>query len=198
MARWRDSWLPNAWLKWLRPVVTVLPTTAETGDEVLLSASTSNNSILWPLRYDAAVAGNYKWVPVGSVVPLTSEVEVGGTSGTTTSGIYVTSLTGGTTTGPNVTVPAAGIYDVQLEFMWQNTVVSAFTLMAYLRPDGTGSDDKSGPREQTMVANLWTVSKGRRRTTTTVAGTFQAMYRVTGGTGSYLDRIMTIWPVLLG
>lgn len=179
------------------PLVTALPSSPVDGQEIYLqTAAMATAGVIWHLRYNASSSSPYKWECVGGP-PLTTEVEIGGTGGSTSSGTYG-NLTGGTTTGPDVVVPCAGVYDVQVEYMWQNNTASAWTMMSYTLPDGTAASDLRSPRPQTNVVNLYLTSSAKRRVTTTTAGTFASKYRVTAGTGIYIDRVMTVWPVRLG
>jgi hypothetical protein len=94
-------WAPSRGLE-----VTDLPTSANDGDEIYYVVDASNG-IVWNLRYNASSGSAFKWEFIGgsalSQEILTSQSIAGGGSG---------AYQNLGTTGPDVTVPENGDYDI--------------------------------------------------------------------------------------
>lgn len=92
-------------------LVTALPGSPVDGQEVVLVDSLTAPTFAWHLRYVAAKASN-RWVPLGVGVRLGSYVAAGESrTGNTYAAI--------TTPGPIVTVPVAGLYEVEARWNGQ-------------------------------------------------------------------------------
>jgi len=85
---------------WTPPIVTQLPSNATVGDQVVYAAD-ATNGVYWSLYYDGI--GTYPWKFVGG----------GPLSNTTAGGNNSRGSYGAITTGPSVTVPFAGDYEVE-------------------------------------------------------------------------------------
>jgi len=87
------------------PLVTALPASPFEGQEVIFTDSLTAPTYSWRLRYVGAKTSN-KWVFVGGV-PATSFVATSeNTPGTTYGNL--------TTIGPQITVPVAGVYNIEI------------------------------------------------------------------------------------
>ena len=94
------------------PLVSSLPASPTDGQEVYFLAD-ATRGIVWHLRYRSASASAYKWECVGGP-PLQA---TSSTTETTTSTAYVD-----VSSGPTVTPPLAGEYDVQLNMAFRHSL----------------------------------------------------------------------------
>lgn len=113
--------------RYLAPYVTVLPGSPVDGQEVIYGADAANG-VMWHLRYRSAGVTN-KWEFIGGA-PLVHEVVASYVTGAGTNA--------DTTSGPTLTVPLAGVYDVEFGFratagstLGINTTVAVTTSSAF-------------------------------------------------------------------
>jgi hypothetical protein len=97
--------------------VTSLPGSPVNGQDCFYLAD-ATNGIVWHLKYRAASASAYKWECMDGP-PLTSEIVTGEATASTA---YVDLAT----TGPQVTLPLAGDYDIKFSFIGSNWSSPAF------------------------------------------------------------------------
>lgn len=164
-------------------VVTALPSTPVDGQEVYLQLSDRR---LWHLKYDAGQSSGRKWAFIGGP-PLSNEVL---TLETTTSPSY-TNLT---TTGPTLTVPVAGEYEIELQATLGNDTTGEQAYMSYNLNGGGGTDANS------VVSSDHLASASRRRGGVIFAASdvVLAKYRVEdAGTGTFRFRRLALFPVWL-
>lgn len=168
--------------------VTSLPSSPVDGQTVVYAAD-ATNGVMWTLRYRAASSSSYKWEFVGGP-PLANDVL---TQETTTSTTY-TNLA---TTGPSLTVPLAG--DYQLLFGCENYNNGANINVMSVAVGASAATDTEGAEAGMSGANkvLWS-ERQTYRTGVSASTAFVAKYRVTAGTGSWRNRVMRITPVRVG
>jgi microcystin-dependent protein len=163
------------------PIVTALPANPQFGDVVTYIAD-ATNGVAWNLQYDAT--GTYPWKFVG-----------GGSLFTQWTAGFSTSSTGWTTdtafTG--FSIPLAGDYLVTSTCLALNTTAFQWWLW---RPNGCSypTSDSSGVRvSQANNGNYESATRSLKATLTT--GTLNAVARVVGANGTFIDRSITAIPV---
>jgi hypothetical protein len=153
------------------------------GDEWILPVDTTNG-VMWRFRYRAASGSTYKWEFIGGS-PLNSDV---GASVNSTSTTYA-DLAG--STGPTVTVPRGGDYDVMWGVYMYNSTVGIGNLAS---PSWAGAvlldSDAIIGQGQTPVS----ASRLIRRTGMTASDVIKIQYRVGGGTGTFANRWLRVTP----
>lgn len=139
--------------------------------------------VLWRFLYSATDAA---WSGTGP--PLYNEVQ---TAQTTTSTTY-TNLS---TTGPAITLPFAGDYDVEIGALIGDRATPQEAWMSYQIGATTAADADAVTVYQGSAANVQASVSRRRRKTGLGAVTLTAKYRVDGDTGDFTYRWMAVWPV---
>lgn len=172
------------------PYVTALPTPPFDGFEVYYAAD-ATNGVIWHLRYRSG-GGTYKWEYVGGP-PLWAEV----TTQQTTSSTSYTDLA---TSGPAVTLPLAGDYDVTIGMSgWSNTN-GGIAYMSYAIGATAASDNDSVRHQEPAGSNTGPTHVVRtRRKTGLTAVALTAKYKTGGaGTATIETRYMVVTPVRVG
>lgn len=173
------------------PLVTALPGSPADGQEVVLTDSLTAPTYAWHLKYVAAKASN-RWVFLGGP-PLIADTATAETTASTT----YANLSGGAT-GPAVTVPVAGDYDVA--HGWTETAGPADTaaLMSY-DIGATPAVDVDAARTGAGFGNPPNGTQGRSKRKSLGAVTLTAKYRVTGGTArTFAERWLRVTPIAIG
>lgn len=183
--------VPPAWVS-LIPVVTVLPTSPDVGQEVYLD--TGANDYLWHLRYQGMSAGWPVWDFLGGP-SLYSEVA-------TTQGMMGNTYADLTTVGPVITIPKDGIYHIELGAeLYTPALAGKIMYMSYALSGGggiaaqdvdaaAGSADSAlpqGPICRTIERHI-------------PAGTLTAKYRLFSAAASnynFTKRFIRVTPVRL-
>lgn len=167
--------------------VTSLPGSPTPGQEVFYVSETTFRG-LWHLKYDDTEDETHKWKYVGGP-PLYAEVT---TDQSTASGTYAALATA----GPSIALPLAGDYMVTTGFLgYNNTAGAWFNKMSY-DIGGTAAVDADAVSVAGDNATAIQDSASRtRRKTGLSAVTLTAKYRVSGGTGNFLERWMSVLPV---
>lgn len=168
------------------PRVTSLPANPKDGDEIFYVAD-APNGVLWRLRYNAA-GSTYKWEFVGG----SSVLRVISTQESTSA----TSYTDLSTPGPEFALPAAGVWDLMIGFVGQNSGANTNAMTAKL--GGAAAADSEAATLVLAKASAPTYTTRMMRRTITAAGAVRAQYRVDLGTGLYSDRILRVIPVMIG
>lgn len=150
--------------------------------KVLATASGAILNARWLAQFDAA---DGFWSVIGA--PLIAEVD---TFETTTSATYANL----TTTGPSITPPFSGSYLVTFGAEAFDGTANA---AAWMSVDiGAGASDADGAVIQQSTAVTAVASIARSRVKTLTAGTpVVCKYRVSAGTGSFLNRFLNIQPL---
>lgn len=185
-------------LSGLSGAVSALPTTPTDGQEISFTAD-ATNGVKWLLKYRAASASIYKWEYIGGS-PLSAEV-VTSAHETTTSTTYVAL----TTTGPSITLPLAGDYDIEQSMQFQNTALGMGAMSYDI--GATGAVDADAAAQYQQVATVGTVLARRvRRKAGLAAVTLTSKYRTDTGNLQVLGttglvgghRLIRATPVRVG
>jgi hypothetical protein len=174
--------------------VTSLPVSAVDGQEIYYQAD-ATNGIVWHLRYNAGSASTYKWEFIGgSSLSADVPAQPGGETSASTTYADVA------TVGPQITVPLAGEYLVGVQFEGWNTSAVSFNIYAAPKFGAAATADADAAITGGTIANIvMTASRQDMRRTIAVAATVvKAQYKVTGGTGVYRNRTLTVKPVRVG
>lgn len=167
---------------------TSLPGSPSDGDEYILVDSTSSPTYQWRFRYHSGSSNTDKWEFVGGA-PAVSAVA---TSESTSSATYAALATA----GPSVTLPRAGVYDIEIgAFMYCYNGGSG-SFMSY-DIGGTGAVDADAARHleaDTALASQSSVSRLSRQTGLT-AVTLTAKYKTNGTSSAFANRWMKVTPV---
>lgn len=169
----------------LPTVVTSLPGAPYDGQEIYYVAD-ATNGIVWHLRYRSASASAYKWEFVGGS-PMRDEVS---TLGSTASAAFVDLAS----TGPQLTAPLAGDYEV--DFGAKSVGTGGIDAIMSIKNGGAATSDVG--RILVTGSSGATSTQTRRMTVTAAATALKAQYRAQGGTAQFLDRWMRIVPVRVG
>lgn len=188
------AWVPLAGGGSTPTIVAALPGSPVDGQEVYYQSSAmATDGIVWHLRYRAGSASTYKWECLGGG-HLFNEVT---TSGACTSvGAYVDLAS----TGPDVTVPLAGDYDLWFGAgAWFNQA----NLAAYMAPaiGASAAADADSALAQPPAAGAWSVNVHRslRKTGVVAASLIRLKYRINAaGTGNFERRWLRVMPVRVG
>jgi len=173
------------------PLVTSLPTAPVDGQEVYYVAD-ATNGIIWHLRYRAASASAYKWEVLGGP-PLEAYVDTAESSASTT---YVDL----TTVGPQITVPLAGDYDVDLGASCFPNTATAENIWTAPKIGAAATSDNDGEYAWTNAANQ-SINVHRRLKKTGIAAStvIKQQYRtVAGVTSNWRRRYLRVTPVRVG
>jgi len=166
-------------------LVTALPASPVDGQEVILVDSLTAPTFAWHLKYVAAKASN-KWVAIGG--DAVSWVPAQESRGVTATYAALT------TPGPQVTVPVAGIYTVEMSVVlianggWSQWMSYDIGATAAADVDAVADAPQSD------------LARSRLDYKTLAAGTaLVAKYRADGSHGaSYKNRLMRVTPIAVG
>lgn len=174
------------------PLVTALPTTGLfDGMEVIFTDSLTAGLYFWRFRYVAARPTN-KWVFVGGA-PAFSQVD---TNQSTTSSTYADLGT----VGPDLTVPIAGLYVVEIGFA-ENSSTSGNNLYMSYSVAGAAVNDLDGIVIRTTGGSNGDIGRGNSRAnrrTLAAGATLVSKYKVFSGDGQFGNRWMRLTPVAVG
>jgi hypothetical protein len=179
------------------PKVTELPIKPPDGYEVYFEYDTAGaygGPVIWHLRYDGS-GRTYPWLAVGAQVPLFAEVV---DEHSTASGAYADL---GTSIGPEVSVPLAGVYDVEIgAISWSDTGGKAFIMSYTIGSTGASDDDGLICQEPTQATVILRPSMRARRKTLPANTLLRAKYRAVSGdhTATWRHRWMRVTPVRVG
>lgn len=178
------------------PVVTSLPGSPVDGQEVLY-VSNGTTREKWHLRYDSGKAGSYKWEAIAAVA---LENEVAGVAGVT-----ATTYAGSGNIGPSLTLPLAGVYDVEVSASMRVEATEAYGgFMGWRVGSGTPTDADAlyvtnAGANMPPGAKPWQQVHGARTMRRTIAsGVLSAQYRVASGTLYVERRALRATPVWVG
>jgi hypothetical protein len=145
------------------------------------------NGVYWQLVYDGQ--GSYPWKKVGGS-PLFSEVAA---EQTTSSSSY-TNLA---TTGPSVTLPLKGDYDIEIGYWGKNVTDSLTSYMSY-SIGGSAAVDADAAATIAKDEASTTVARPRRKTGLGASTVLTAKYRTNDQQAAFLSRWMRVDPVRVG
>lgn len=175
----------------LPPIVTALPTSvAVQGMEVIYDAG---DGIRWHLMYDTSDGTTYPWMFIGGP-SLYAETATSSTRATNTFGNLAA------TTGPDVTLPLAGDYDVSIGCnAWNNTTAQGFYMSYDIGATGAVTADALFMQENSGGNTAPKNASRTRRKTGLTAVTLASKYRSDGGsTATFQDRWISATPVRVG
>lgn len=144
------------------------------------------NGVYWQLVYDGQ--GSYPWKKVGGS-PLYSEVEAEQTTSST-------SYTNLATTGPSVTLPLKGDYDIEIGYFGKSVSTALTTYMSY-SIGGIGAVDADAASTIAKDQGGSMVSRPRRKTGLAASTVLTAKYK-SSQEAAFLSRWMRADPVRVG
>lgn len=148
----------------------------------------ATNGIVWHLRYRGSSSSAYKWEYLGGGA-LADDIATGESTSSTS---YVNL----TTTGPSVTVPLAGDYEIRLSCAIQPG--SDLAIMSYAVGAATALD--ADAIYQGKAATVWgTPSRAAVKTGLAAATALVGKYRVLAGSaGTFEHRRLELRPIRVG
>jgi hypothetical protein len=166
------------------PYGTTLPASPADGQEAILVDSTTNPNYQWRFRYNAASTSPYKWGFIGGS-PWMGRID---TNETTTSASFADL----TTTGPQIALPRAGVYELGMSVEMTNNgtgfCIAAPAEVGVANYESLGVAANAG-------AGIWTTPASLASLAVTGSLTVKLVYRVTGGTGSFQSRSFSVRPI---
>lgn len=147
----------------------------------------TTNGVTWKFRYNSSSASSFKWEFIGGP-PLHIAVD---TNETTSSLTYVA-----LTTPMTVVLARAGDYDVHHGMVDNQTVTSSTSGFQSFDVGATPATDNDAAWTGIAAgAQPLSASTRRRKTGIAAATTLTFKHRVNGGTGAFINRWATIYPV---
>jgi hypothetical protein len=171
-------------------IVTALPTT-DLYEGLGIIYDTGTSGVRWNFVYDTTDGSTYPWLFVGGP-PLYAEVLTAQTETSTTYDDL-------TTSGPAITLPVAGDYDVGIGCDGWNSAPGEAAYMSYAIGASAADDTDAVIHREVTLDSLSPTSLWRsRRKTGLTAVTLTAKYRVSNGTGAFQNRAIIATPVRVG
>lgn len=173
-------------------VVTSLPKSPANGDQVIYDTGTAG--VRWVLVYDNSDGQTYPWLFIGGSA-LYAETITSETRANTAFG----DLSGGAT-GPTITLPLAGDYDVSMGCQANNDTDSRGAMMSFAK-GATAAVDADGIEIFQAGATSITATNYRTKRHAALVGgdALTAKYRTTtGGTATFFDRSISAIPIRVG
>jgi hypothetical protein len=174
------------------PLVNTLPGSPYDGQEIYYFVA---DGIIWHLRYRAAITDSYKWEALGAPPPLAAEY-------VPQENLAAVVTTYQSLSGPSVTIPLAGIYDIEFGGFGYNSQVIGTSTNVYMTVKlGTAA---AADTESILIGAqgffAWNAYRRIRRTLTAAASVLQTQYRAsnTGGTTTVGTRSINAYPVRVG
>jgi hypothetical protein len=167
-------------------MVTAIPSTGVEDQVILFQAAAG---VVWQFRYRANSGSSYPWEFIGGG-SLFAHVAA---NQTTASGVYADLATA----GPDITLPLAGEYDVEIGCGASNNTLAQESFMSYAI-GATPAADADLCKWYAPDASNKRVSIMSMRRKTIAPVLLRAKYRVGGGTGSFEDRWMRVSPLRVG
>lgn len=157
------------------------------GQEIYFVAD-ATNGIVWHLRYRAAASGSYKWERVGGS-PLTSEVA-------TFSNLSPTSYTNWS--GPAITVPVAGDYEITLGFRPYKFDAGKGTAYMSFAVGATAAVDADAVQATLDQDTSASVARSLRKNAIPASSALVSQFRASTGTWSPSIAWMQAVPIRVG
>lgn len=176
-------------------LTTTLPSSPPDG--TIVNYDTGTDGVVWQLRYDSGSASAYKWQFVGGPA-LRSNVQTD--EGTTA----VVSYANLATTGPQLTVPLVGEYDINFGVNAYAgagapiTCIASPTATTDLDPALAAADPRSVLTYEAVNGGGTSVARHLAATITAAGRVVTLQYRTSSGTSQFRWRWMTIVPVRVG
>lgn len=168
-------------------LVTSLPGSPGSGDRCTLTDSLTAPTWRWQLLYNGSSASTYKWEVLGGS-PLFAEVA---TAETSTSAGYVNLAT----TGPSITVPLAGDYEVFLG-AWAGALSGTGSQYMSYAIGATAASDADAAGHGGAATGA--ANRPRQKSALAASTALVAKYKTSAGTGIWSSRWMRVMPVRVG
>lgn len=186
----QSNWVPLG----AAPFVSALPSNPIEGQEIYFqNAAMAAEGIAWRFRYVAAITGPYKWVYVGGPTFLNPASGNGLGSPAQASQVYADF----TTPGPSLTLPLAGIWDVEASAFFSPSAANYYWMtpkFGAAAPDDNDSIQVWGDAGNEAHSYYRSI----RRTIAAAATVVKLQYKVGAGTCGYSGRVLGIRPVRVG
>lgn len=162
-------------------LVTTLPGSPTDGDEVILVDSLTAPTYAWRMKYVSGITGTYKWLFIGGS-PISVQTLAGNTQ---SGGSGQADLTG----GPSLTLPRAGVYDVEYAAAGYATVSGEMRLYLMIN--------------NVLISNLFERDAGSfgarvRHTAAAASHVVKIQYSNTAGSSAtFYERVLSATPVQL-
>jgi len=171
---------------------TSLPASPADGQEYVLVDSLTAPTYQWCFRYIAAKATN-KWVFVGGAAQYNGVQETG-TTETTAGSAYVALAT----PGPIITVPVAGVYDVEIGAQASHGSEGFYAIMSYDIGATPASDNDSQNVRCKAGTDGMSAAIYRLQRKTLAVTTLTAKYKTNTSPAYFTKRWMKLTPVAVG
>jgi hypothetical protein len=152
---------------------TTLPASPVDGQEYTLVDSLTLPTYQWRFRYMASITDASKWVFIGGAAKGATVATAESTASTTFVDLA--------TVGPQITLPRAGIYEVEVHARFTSAATGQFGTITVTPGSGV---DMTGA--SLAAANQYG-EIGRRMVVTVAAGTIKVQYRAPSGTAITFD-----------
>jgi hypothetical protein len=167
---------------------TSLPSPAADGQEIYYRAD-STNGLIWHLRMRNVFNGGsatYPWEFIGG-----SKLEAADRNTRTTTSTSLTDVTG----QPSITVPLKGYYEVFHAFYGGNSTAANFAIQAAIN----NTTNEVEAASSTAASYSVTPVAQKRIEVTTASHVVKLQNRVApGGTGTFIDRYLSLIPTRVG
>jgi hypothetical protein len=169
-------------------LVEALPGSPSKGDRCQYIAD-KTNGVIWHLIYDGE--GTYPWKKIGGA-PLFGEVE-------TQQGTESTSYANLATTGPSITAPLRGDYDVEIgAYILAEAAALGAYRMSYAIGAAAASDNDAVVGIAQASQGHASVARAKRQTGLAASTALVAKYKASAGKAGFRGRWMRIDPVRVG
>jgi hypothetical protein len=176
---------PPAW-------VTALPAAPYDGQEVYYYVA---DGVVWHLRYRAAISDAYKWEVLGAPPPLTAEF-------VNQEALAVVLTTYQSLSGPAVTLPLAGYYDVELGGYGYSSNASGTSTNVYMtvKLGAAAASDNESILIGAQGFLAWNAYRRLRRGPLAAGAVLQTQYRGSSTAGTYNvgGRSISAYPLRVG
>lgn len=176
------------------PLVSSLPANPVDGQVVLYQHATMvTQGVVWPLRYNALSASAFKWEGL-SAPPLTTQSDTGRSRTNPAYGSLPTDPLG-------LTAPLAGDYLIGQSAAIAGDTPAADYYLGYEIGATPASDADALLVERVTSAsgnNISSVSRSKRKDNIPAGTIITEKARGTSGTGTYLNRMLSLTPIRVG
>lgn len=169
-------------------IVTDLPDVGYSGQVVRVLVN-EDAGWVWEFVYSEPHSGIHRWFYKGGS-PITNQVPASETTASTTYADLASS-------GPSVTLPLPGVYRVEIGCSAENDTGGEACFMSPRVGSDTPTDANAVVLDDAPAGGQASISRPLSNyfTTTEADQVISAQYRVSGGTGTFLNRDMVVTPV---
>lgn len=166
---------------------TALPSNPVDGQEFAYTAD-ATNGVIWRLKYRSASSSSYKWELVGGAGLFASSAAEVAVSSTTWGG-----------TGPSVTVPLAGDYQVEVSAHFYTSGAVAYGWTSISVGGSTASSNADASIDYPPANGVWTPQyRLLQKTGVAASSVIQMRHQMSANTGNFGMRSMRVIPVRVG